>query len=117
MDTAESAVPHWARLDSPLIREMQAALIVTDLDGVIPSCNPHAEVLYGRPASELIGHDSADYAASPVTAELAREIYRALRAGRTWEGEFSVRRKDGSIVVVHVIDSPVHDDQGRLVGV
>lgn len=117
MDTAESEVPNWARLDSPLIREMQAALIVTDLDGVIRSCNPYAEVLYGRPASELIGHDSAAYAASPVSAELAREIYRALRAGQTWEGEFAVRRKDGSVVVVHVIDSPVHDDRGRLVGV
>jgi phosphoserine phosphatase RsbU/P len=117
MDTAESEVPTWARLDAPLVREMQAALIVTDLDGVIRSCNPYAEVLYGRPASELIGHDSAAFAASPISAELAREIYRALRAGRTWEGEFSVRRKDGSVVVVHVIDSPVHDDRGRLVGV
>jgi sigma-B regulation protein RsbU (phosphoserine phosphatase) len=117
MDTAESEVPRWARLDSSLVREMQAAIIVTDLDGVIRSCNPYAQVLYGRPASELIGHDSAAFAASPVSADLAREIYRALRAGRTWEGEFSVRRKDGSVVVVHVIDSPLHDDEDRLAGV
>lgn len=116
MATAEAEVPRWARL-SQLVREMQAAIIVTDLEGVIRACNPYAQVLYGRSASELIGKNSATFAASPVSGDLAREIYRALRAGRTWEGEFSVRRKDGSVLMVHVIDSPLHDDEGRLAGV
>jgi PAS domain-containing protein len=60
---------------------MQSAIIVTDLAGTIRSCNPYAEVFFGRPASELIGHDSAEFAAEPVPDELAREIYEALRAG------------------------------------
>jgi phosphoserine phosphatase RsbU/P len=117
MATAGSEVPSWARLDSPLLREMQSAIIVTDLGGTIRSCNPHAEVFFGRPASELIGRDSADFAAEPVPKELAREIYEALRAGRTWQGEFAIRRKDGAIVTAHVVDSPLHDDRGQLVGV
>jgi phosphoserine phosphatase RsbU/P len=117
MATAGSEVPRWARLDSPLLREMQSAIIVTDLAGTIQSCNPHAEVFFGRPASELIGRDSADFAAEPVPEELAREIYEALRAGRTWQGEFAIRRKDGAIVTAHVVDSPLHDDRGDLVGV
>jgi phosphoserine phosphatase RsbU/P len=117
MDTAGPEVPRWARLDSPLVREMRAAIIVTGLDGVIQSCNPHVEVFFGRPASELIGRDSADFAAEPVPTEVAREIHEALEAGNTWVGEFAVQRKDGSVVVAHVVDSPLHDDQGRLVGV
>jgi sigma-B regulation protein RsbU (phosphoserine phosphatase) len=117
MAMAGSEVPPWARLDSPLLREMQSAIIVTDLAGTIQSCNPHAEVFFGRPASELIGRDSADFAAEPVPEELAREIHEALRAGRTWQGEFAIRRKDGVIVTAHVVDSPLHDDRGHLVGV
>jgi phosphoserine phosphatase RsbU/P len=117
MATAGSEVPRWARLDSPLLREMESAIIVTDLAGTIQSCNPHAEVFFGRPASELIGRDSADFAADPVPDELAREIYDALRAGRTWQGEFSIRRKDGAFVTAHVVDSPLHDDAGQLIGV
>jgi phosphoserine phosphatase RsbU/P len=117
MATAGSEVPRWARLDSPLLREMQSSIIVTDLAGTIRSCNPYAEVFFGRPASELIGRDSAEFAAAPVPAELAREIYEALEAGGTWQGEFEVRRPDGSIVSAHVVDSPLHDDHGRLVGV
>jgi sigma-B regulation protein RsbU (phosphoserine phosphatase) len=117
MATAGSEVPSWARLDSPLLREMESAIIVTDLAGTIQSCNPHAEVFFGRPASELIGRDSADFAAEPVPEDLAREIYDALRAGRTWQGEFAIRRKDGTIVTAHVVDSPLHDDRGQQVGV
>ena len=112
-----SEVPQWARLDSPLLREMQSSIIVTDLSGTIRWCNPYAEVLFGRPVSELVGRDSAEFAAEPVTDELALEIFEALRAGRTWEGEFSVKHRDGSIVTAHVVDSPLHDDGGRLVGV
>ena len=82
MDTAGSAVPAWARLDSPLLREMQAAIIVTDLGGVIRSCNPYAEVFFGRSASELIGHDSAEFAANPISSDLAVEIFEALKADR-----------------------------------
>ena len=117
MDTAGSEVPRWARLDSPLLREMQSSIIATDLAGTIRWCNPYAEVFFGRPTSELIGRDSAEFAAAPVTEELAHDIYGALCAGRTWEGEFSIRHADGSIVTAHVVDSPLHDEHGRLVGV
>ncbi len=117
MASPGSEVPRWARLDSPLLREMQSAIIVTDLAGTIRSCNPYAEVFFGRPSSELIGRDSADFAAEPVPEELGREIYESLRAGRTWQGEFAITRKDGAIVSAHVVDSPLHDDRGRLVGV
>jgi phosphoserine phosphatase RsbU/P len=117
VDTAGSDVPQWAQLDSPLLRQMQAAIIATDLEGVIHWCNPYAERFFGRSVSELIGRNSADFAADIVTPKLAREIFEALKAGRTWEGEFSVRRKDGSIVTAHVVDSPLHDADGRLVGV
>jgi PAS domain S-box-containing protein len=51
---------------------MQAAIIATDLAGTIRSCNPYAEIFFGRPASELIGRDSADFAAEPVPDDLAR---------------------------------------------
>jgi phosphoserine phosphatase RsbU/P len=117
MDTAGSEVPRWARLDSPLLREMQSSIIVTDLAGIIRWCNPYSEIFFGRPASELVGRDSAEFAAEPVDDDLALEIYEALRAGRTWEGEFSIRHRDGSIVTAHVVDSPLHDESGQLVGI
>src|SRR5262249_59638969 len=80
-------------------------------------CNPYSETFFGRPASELVGRDPAEFAAAPIDDELALEIYEALRAGRTWEGEFSIRHRDGSIVTAHVVDSPLHDDSGQLVGI
>jgi PAS domain-containing protein len=49
--------------------------------------------------------------------ERAEEIMSELRAGRSWSGEFVVRRKDGSTFPVMVTDTPVHDEQGTLVGI
>jgi PAS domain S-box-containing protein len=40
-----------------------------------------------------------------------------LREGRSWSGEFLVRRKDGTSFPAVVTDSPIHDDKGALVGI
>jgi hypothetical protein len=40
-----------------------------------------------------------------------------LRSGETWEGEFTVRRKDGSTFPAYVIDSLIHDSRGREIGI
>jgi signal transduction histidine kinase len=42
---------------------------------------------------------------------------RRVRAGKTWEGEFAVRRKDGSAFPAHVTDSLIRDAEGRAVGI
>ena len=40
-----------------------------------------------------------------------------LSNGEKWEGEFMVQRKDGSTFLAHVTDSPIHDDDGNLIGI
>jgi PAS domain S-box-containing protein len=99
-----------------LFDDIHASIITTDLAGVIQDCNSYAEVVYGRRSSELVGRDAASFAAESITDELVHEIYRAIAAGETWEGDFSIRRSDGSVVAVRTVDSPLHDD-GSLVGV
>ncbi len=49
----------------------------------------------------------------PVT----REIGEAIAAGRSWEGDFRVRRPDGTLVAVHAVDSPLLAPDGTLTGV
>src|SRR5581483_8214556 len=72
---------------------------------------------YGRSAAELVGRQSGDYAADPVSTEVTREIGAAITAGRSWEGDFRVHRPDGTIVSVHAINSPLLGPDGDLAGV
>ncbi len=114
MATAGSEVPRWARLDSPLLREMESAIIVTDLAGTIQSCNPHAEVFFGRPSLR------ADRARlrrfrRRARAGRARPSRSTTRSGPGARGRASSRSggRTATIVTAHVVDSPLHDDRGR----
>jgi diguanylate cyclase (GGDEF)-like protein len=49
--------------------------------------------------------------------EQAQEIMTELMAGRSWTGEFVVRRKDGTTFPALVTDTAAHDDEGNLVAI
>ena len=92
------------------------AVIATDVEGKVIYWNRAAEKIYGWFAEEMIGQALAEILVSEDLREQAAEIRSALREGKPWSGEFTVQRKDGSSFPVHVTDTPVHDDQGNLVG-
>jgi PAS domain S-box-containing protein len=93
------------------------AIIATDVEGKVIYWNRAAEKIYGWSAEEMIGQTLAEILIPEDLREQAAEIRSALREGKPWSGEFPVQRKDGSSFPVHVTDTPVHDDQGNLVGI
>ena len=40
-----------------------------------------------------------------------------LRTGRSWSGEFLVRHKDGTTFYVDLIDAPIYDEDGSVIGI
>ena len=79
-----------------LLEQVQAAVIATDMQGRVTHWNEHAERLYGWSCEEAMGRHIAELTVEPDKAGVAEEIMQTLREGETWEGEFVVRRKDGS---------------------
>jgi PAS domain S-box-containing protein len=101
-----------------LLEQVQAAVIATDMRGTVTHWNEHAEKLYGWSREEALGRSVMELTVGAGEAESrAEEIMRRVRAGETWEGEFTVRRKDGSTFPAHVTDSLIRDAQGRAVGI
>ena len=76
-----------------------AAVIATDLDGVITHWSATAQRLYGWSGEEAIGLPILDFMVALGDRRLA---------------EF--RCKDGSLKLSHVRDTPIKDDAGRSVG-
>jgi hypothetical protein len=54
---------------------------------------------------------------APKLLERGLEIMSLLREGKSWSGEFPVRRRDGTEIPVLVTDSPIRDGDGHLVGI
>ena len=106
-----------SRIDAAVVDQIGVAVIVCDLAGTVLDCNQEALRLYGRPRADVIGRSAADLAGVPVSSEVAAEIASNLVAGKTWAGDFRMRRPDGSTIVVHTVDSPMTDAAGALAGV
>ena len=105
------------RFRADLLGAVGQAVIATDLEGRITYWNRSAQDLYGFSAEETMGRFVVDVIPSEAYRELAEQIMLQLRAGRSWSGEFEVRRKDGTTFPAMVTDTPVRDEQGNLVGI
>lgn len=105
------------RLQATLLDAVEQAVIATDLKGKIIHWNRFAETLFGWRAAEVLGRPVNEVTPAPQSIADADAIMARLTAGESWSGEFLLRKRDGSVFPAQVTDSPVHDEQGQLVGV
>jgi diguanylate cyclase (GGDEF)-like protein/PAS domain S-box-containing protein len=105
------------RFHERLLDAVGQAVIATDPQGKVVYWNKAAESLYGWSAKEAMRRPIVEITPSEELAERAKEIMTELGRGRSWTGEFTVRRKDGTTFPVMVTDTPVHDEQGNLVAI
>ena len=105
------------RFQARLLDAVGQAIIAVDLQGDVVYWNRRAEELYGWSAQEAMGRPVTELVVSEDLQERAAEIRAELRAGKSWSGEFAVRRKDGSSFLALVTDTPVRDERGDLVGI
>jgi PAS domain S-box-containing protein len=91
-----------------------ASVVITDPAGTIVYVNAACERMTGYTRSELHGH-TRDFLKSPSPD--ADASARERRSGeRRWGNVEIQRRKDGRVYAVEVVNSPVADAQGRIVG-
>jgi PAS domain S-box-containing protein len=103
--------------DDQVLDQIGLAVIATDADGVVTTWNARAESLYGWSHDEAVGRHISELTVPDEARRTAEEIIAAIQRGQSWEGAFRVRRKDGSVFTAFVKDSPIVDDDGRLIGI
>ncbi|MFH1134678.1 MAG: PAS domain S-box protein [Pseudomonadota bacterium] len=92
-------------------------VIAADVEGAITYWNKAAEITYGFTRDEVIGRNIVEIIPTDQSREEALEIMNRLAQGESWSGEFNVKRKDGSSFPAYVVDAPVLDNNGELVGI
>jgi PAS domain S-box-containing protein len=105
------------RYQNALLDAIDQAVIATDLEGRITYWNRFAERLYGWKAQDVHGRSIFEITPAPELVTQAQEIMASLAAGRSWSGEYLVRRRDGSTFPAFVTDSPLYDEKGAIVGI
>jgi len=97
--------------------DVPAAVVVTDPGGVVTGWNREAEAFFGWTRGEAVGHDIMSLTVPADRMPEGKRLMAELRAGKRWQGEFLVRRKDGTSVPVHITLSPKRDEAGRVDGI
>jgi diguanylate cyclase (GGDEF)-like protein/PAS domain S-box-containing protein len=105
------------RFQAQLLGAVGEAVIALDTEGRVLYWNTAAEEMYGWSSEEIMGRRLRDMVVPEDLRGRAEEIAGQLRAGRSWAGEFEVRRRDGTTFSVEGTDTPVFGEDGHLVGV
>jgi PAS domain S-box-containing protein len=100
-----------------IVESSDDVIVSKDLDGIVTSCNPAVERVFGYPPAELIGR-SIRVLIPPDRQTEEDEILAKLRRGERIDHFETVRiAKDGRLVDVSLSVSPVRDASGAVVGV
>jgi PAS domain S-box-containing protein len=115
--TEQKDIQNKIKFKSDLLSHIGQALIATDLQGKVIYWNNVAEEIYGWSSTEAIGQNIVDLTPIEQVKEHATNILKDLSEGKSWSGEFLVKRKDGSVFPAYVTDAPLIDSYGKLIGI
>jgi PAS domain S-box-containing protein len=114
--TEDTQAEESRALLASIVESSDDAILSKDIEGIILSWNQGAERLYGYSAQEVIGRP-VSLLASPERADDFPRIMGTLRRGeRVDHYETERLRKDGRIVQVSLVISPIRDASGQIVG-
>ncbi len=100
-----------------IVQWSEDAIISEDLNGIITTWNPGAEVVFGYSADEIIGQ-SVDCLIPPSLMAESVETIRNIRQG-TGRKHYQTKRrhKDGRLLGISLSVSPLRNKLGELIGI
>jgi PAS domain S-box-containing protein len=110
--TDDLAPRHFAKI----VDSSDDAIVSKDLNGMILSWNAAAERMFGYTAAEAIGR-SIRIIIPEVRQSEDEFVLSEIRAGRSVRHHETVRQhKDGTLIPVSLTVSPIHNDEGVVIG-
>ena len=110
--TDDLAPRHFAKI----VDSSDDAIVSKDLNGIILSWNAAAERMFGYTAAEAIGQ-SIRIIIPDVRQSEEDFVLGQIRAGKSVRHYETVRqRKDGTLVPISLTVSPIHNDEGVVIG-
>ncbi|HOJ04785.1 MAG TPA: PAS domain S-box protein [Bacteroidota bacterium] len=94
------------------VAQSPAAILITDVDGVITYANPAATGLTGYGNDELIGRSTSMFKSGETDAVVYEHLWNTIIAGETWHSILRNRTKSGLAQWESVTIAPVTNAHG-----
>ena len=91
--------------------------MTTDVNGTIERWSGYATALFGWRSDDVIGRSITDVLAKPINRRTASKNIAHIADGGHWFGSFDCLRHDGSTIPIKVLNIPMVDEQGTIVGI
>ncbi|MCX8043138.1 MAG: PAS domain S-box protein, partial [Desulfobacterota bacterium] len=97
------------------IEQTHEAIIIASTEGNIEYVNPAFERITGYTPQEAIGKNPRILKSGIHDEQFYTELWETITSGKTWEGQFINRRKDGMLYNEAAVISPVKNQEGKIV--
>jgi PAS domain S-box-containing protein len=99
---------------SAAVEQSPVSVIITDAEGSINYVNRKFTELTGYSAAEVHGKNPRILNSGHAPPETFAELWKTIRAGREWRGEFRNKRKNGELFWEAATISPIFDADGKI---
>jgi len=97
---------------SQAIEQSPVAVMLTDTEAKIEYVNSAFEKVSGYLASEVLGQNPRLLKSGNTPKNRYKDLWQALTEGKSWQGEFQNRKKNGDIFWEQACIAPVLDEAG-----
>ena len=99
---------------SQAVEQSPSGIVITNLDGEIEYVNRAFTKNTGYTKEEAIGQNPRILQSGKTLSESYIDMWKHITEGKSWQGEFTNRRKDGSEYIESVNTSPVFQSDGTI---
>ena len=97
-----------------IVEQSPQAIFITDLEGNIIYSNAKFTEIFGYTSEEIIGQNPSVLKTEHTPPEFYELLWKTIKGGEKWVGEFVNQRKDESIFYVHAEILPLVDESGMV---
>jgi len=101
-------------LQATALRTAASAVVITDPAGTILWTNPAFSTLTGFSAEEARGRNPRFLKSGAHDRDFYKKLWTTILSGKAWSGEFTNRRKDGSLYHDEHTITPVCSESGEI---
>ena len=99
---------------SRAVEASPSSILITDADGLIQYVNPKFTQITGYALEEVQGRNPRILKTDRTPADVHRQLWETIKAGREWHGEFCNRKKNGEVYWELASVSPITDADGKI---
>ncbi|MDJ0556870.1 MAG: AAA family ATPase [Microcoleaceae cyanobacterium MO_207.B10] len=112
--TARRQAEEELRKLSQAVEQSANAIIITDLSGKIDYVNPQFTKITGYSAKEVYRKTPGILNSGEQTKAYYQELWKTIKSGGEWHGQFHNLKKDGSLYWAQATISPIFDAEGKI---